>query len=380
MLLPDIVLRATTLAEEQMRPFVKVVAEDLRGGLAFGVIAPAEHALPPMARQQALRQRHLLLELGQALSMVGEQERAAMTLGALASCFVDAQGLRAAAAAAVPEAAGLVNARRFEREVFKHWGEALSRMGDPAQEQAVYGLAVRRGVWSHPLQRPLDHFDRALTSRPFWDASSLPAARALEAAGPRILSELLALLAGGHRDAFARYQSPVVSAGGWSDVQFFAGCRRDRANCERCPETAAAVASRPEFNTVVHGSHFLSRLAPGTHLRAHCGPSNWRLRCHLGLIVPPGVRLRVGTETREWRSGECLVFDDSYEHEVSGRACGVPRRSSPPLLHPVASTSVGLTASPLNTHTRARMHAHAHMHARTHTHACTHAHTSLVRP
>ena len=26
--------------------------------------------------------------------------------------------------------------------------------------------------------------------------------------------------------------------------------------------------------------------------------------------------MRVGDETRQWREGECLVFDDSWEHEV----------------------------------------------------------------
>jgi aspartate beta-hydroxylase len=40
------------------------------------------------------------------------------------------------------------------------------------------------------------------------------------------------------------------------------------------------------------------------------------LRCHLGLVVPPGVRIRVGDEVREWTAGECLIFDDSFEHEV----------------------------------------------------------------
>ena len=29
-----------------------------------------------------------------------------------------------------------------------------------------------------------------------------------------------------------------------------------------------------------------------------------------------GAGIRVGTETREWRAGECLIFDDSFEHEV----------------------------------------------------------------
>ena len=59
-----------------------------------------------------------------------------------------------------------------------------------------------------------------------------------------------------------------------------------------------------------------SVLRPGTHLRPHCGSTNTRLTCHLGVIVPGGARVRVGDEWREWREGECLVFDDSWEHEV----------------------------------------------------------------
>lgn len=36
----------------------------------------------------------------------------------------------------------------------------------------------------------------------------------------------------------------------------------------------------------------------------------------LSLQVPPGCRIRVGREWRSWHPGRCLVFDDSYEHEV----------------------------------------------------------------
>jgi aspartyl/asparaginyl beta-hydroxylase (cupin superfamily) len=43
---------------------------------------------------------------------------------------------------------------------------------------------------------------------------------------------------------------------------------------------------------------------------------NMRLICHLPLIVPDGCWLRVGNETREWRDGELLIFDDSIEHEA----------------------------------------------------------------
>jgi len=40
------------------------------------------------------------------------------------------------------------------------------------------------------------------------------------------------------------------------------------------------------------------------------------LICHLPLIVPPNCGLRVGNETRTWREGEVLVFDDTIEHEA----------------------------------------------------------------
>jgi aspartyl/asparaginyl beta-hydroxylase (cupin superfamily) len=48
----------------------------------------------------------------------------------------------------------------------------------------------------------------------------------------------------------------------------------------------------------------------------HCGPTNARLRLHLGLVVPDGCSIRVGDEVRSWVEGRCLLFDDSFEHEV----------------------------------------------------------------
>jgi aspartate beta-hydroxylase len=258
--------------------------------------------------------------------------------------------------------ASLSWAGRFAREAAQYHALALEAAGRPDAAAEATTAAVRRGVWLDRLQRPLDHLDPSLCRRAFWDAAKLPAARALEAAFPAILAELQALLGHAGREAgdstalaelqpllrhtghgagdspassggcagtrrseavgsggastFSLYASRVVAAGAWSDVQLYAGCRRDEEHCRACPLTSSVLASRPEFNSVVFGSHFHSRLAPGTRLSAHCGPSNFRLRCHLGLVVPDGCRIRVGSETRAWRAGECLVFDDSFEHEV----------------------------------------------------------------
>ena len=60
-----------------------------------------------------------------------------------------------------------------------------------------------------------------------------------------------------------------------------------------------------------------SLLAPHTSIPPHNGVNNTRLLCHLPLIVPEGCWFRVGADTRPWREGEAIVFDDTIEHEAS---------------------------------------------------------------
>ena len=39
----------------------------------------------------------------------------------------------------------------------------------------------------------------------------------------------------------------------------------------------------------------------------------------MGLIIPEGCKIRAGDEVRQWEAGRCIVFDDSFEHEVCFR-------------------------------------------------------------
>ncbi|MGH8399135.1 MAG: aspartyl/asparaginyl beta-hydroxylase domain-containing protein, partial [Gammaproteobacteria bacterium] len=61
---------------------------------------------------------------------------------------------------------------------------------------------------------------------------------------------------------------------------------------------------------------FFSVLKPGAHIPPHTGVINTRLVTHLPLIIPPDCGIRVGNETRGWKEGECIVFDDTFEHEA----------------------------------------------------------------
>ena len=81
----------------------------------------------------------------------------------------------------------------------------------------------------------------------------------------------------------------------------------------------------------------LSVLRGPTHITAHCGMSNAKLRAHIGLRVPQSPRplrngIRVGSEVREWAEGEALLFDDSFEHEVWWRSAQVDHEAEEPEL------------------------------------------------
>lgn len=83
---------------------------------------------------------------------------------------------------------------------------------------------------------------------------------------------------------------------------------------------------------------FYSVLGGRSSIGAHFGPCNLRLRCHFPLIVPKGKNpqdipsqnpddqasaspqlpecgMEIGGKVFEWKQGEPVYFDDSYEHK-----------------------------------------------------------------
>jgi aspartyl/asparaginyl beta-hydroxylase (cupin superfamily) len=61
-------------------------------------------------------------------------------------------------------------------------------------------------------------------------------------------------------------------------------------------------------------------LRPGQHIKPHYGQSNHSLTVHLPLVLPKACWLRVGDETRHWRTGQVTVFDDTFIHEASNES------------------------------------------------------------
>jgi hypothetical protein len=113
----------------------------------------------------------------------------------------------------------------------------------------------------------------------------------------------------------------LVRAGEWTQLPLIRDGRRpanDRLWTAALPSLASLLARfAPLFAQMPGGAVEVSRLAPGTHVRAHCGPYSHRWRLHLPLRVPPaGAAIRVAADVVQWREGKVFLFDDSFEHEV----------------------------------------------------------------
>jgi len=149
----------------------------------------------------------------------------------------------------------------------------------------------------------------------FFESSEFEFAQNLEANWLTIKSELeqVANLEGGGFKPWP--DKKLYDTGTWGVLPFYAFGNRVDANCELCPETVKLVEAIPDMTTAS-----FSALEPGTHIRAHVGYSDEVLRCHLGLIVPEGAVIRVSDEIRPWQNGKCLIFDDTFEHEVWNRS------------------------------------------------------------
>jgi len=164
-------------------------------------------------------------------------------------------------------------------------------------------------------------------SRPvFFSAEEVnPALRAFDRHYEDIRRELEAVLA--DRESIPRYHDldPLqteISASRepgkrWQVFMFDCMGVRSERNCARCPVTASLVGAVPDLFQA-----FFSILEGGKPIPAHEGIYRGYLRYHLGLKVPRErpPRIRVKDRFHEWREGESIVFDDSWEHQVYNEA------------------------------------------------------------
>jgi aspartyl/asparaginyl beta-hydroxylase (cupin superfamily) len=210
--------------------------------------------------------------------------------------------------------------------------EALDRGGFGAgrrSERIEEALAILRGDLPIQLQQPTSFYFPGLPQRSFYEREEFAWAPALEAQTGRIKAELEALLAA-QAEEFEPYvaadadrssgTAPNAHLAGsttWSAYHLLKGGKPVEGHAEHFPATLAALEAVPLPRIAGRAPMALfSLLKPGAHIRPHHGLFNFRLICHLPLIVPTDCTLRVGNHQRSWSEGKLLIFDDSMEHEA----------------------------------------------------------------
>ncbi|KAK9890047.1 hypothetical protein WA026_008856 [Henosepilachna vigintioctopunctata] len=180
-----------------------------------------------------------------------------------------------------------------------HLGDGYSRIGNSKKALKIYQEGVDHKLFLSKYQRSLYNVPR-LTARPWWKNNQLSKYNILledlEKHWIAIKNEGLAVL---NQQGFFQDESEnLKDTGDWKQFELFARGRRNTKNCNKTPFTCKLVGSHIDASGCRRGQTKFSVMHPGTHVWSHCGPTNCRLRIHLGLKVPPKTFIRVGDTVR----------------------------------------------------------------------------------
>mmetsp|Transcript_19050 Transcript_19050/g.34451 ORF Transcript_19050/g.34451 Transcript_19050/m.34451 type:complete len:544 (+) Transcript_19050:85-1716(+) len=230
---------------------------------------------------------------------------------------------------------------RASRECIRHvmndaWMELMLSMEEVPQHRLIarhvasMAITTKSCGWTDPLQRPGYMARVGLSSIPYTPPEKHPSwCRVLENNWIRILNEYSQLstnplnfsnVGSGQRGS-GHDDHLVVSGRSWKEYVLFGTGAKE--NDKDAPFTKQLLRSQvPDAVSLAEqggGEVIFSRLAPRTHIKAHCGPTNLRWTAHLGLVIPDSgsdCQIRVRDKWYSWSAGKITLFDDSYEHEV----------------------------------------------------------------
>lgn len=153
---------------------------------------------------------------------------------------------------------------------------------------------------------------------PFFEADLFEWARDLEANHTFIQREVEAILENLDQvpsfQQISEDQKSITKDDKWKTYFLYGFGYKAEQNCARCPVTTQLIEDIPGMKTA-----FFSILAPGKHIPEHRGLYKGFIRYHFGVKIPqPNTQcgIKVDGETRHWKEGESLIFDDTYPHEA----------------------------------------------------------------
>lgn len=218
--------------------------------------------------------------------------------------------------------------------VLQHYVLSFHRLGKIDELNQIWpDMVAKPGVkWRTPWQCP-DEVDEALLeeSVPFPAPEHLRVPRILKKNAGIIMKEFEAF----RRDpewSSERYFRPnrdndfVQGNINWTEMPLYSGGSWEHRACAILPSVCRALRGLLDIEGIVHskpsGQVRLLKLEEGTALVPHFGSVNWRYTAHLGLLVPNGVTMTAGRESKSFVQGKVLVLDDSFLHSVEHTGVG----------------------------------------------------------
>lgn len=273
------------------------------------------------------------IQRGDVLQALGRREEAVASYGRAENLCGDLYGLAQSSESQRLKRTVLRAAVHLSRARMAAVREALAPLSrdnaEPALDRIEASLQhmcrATPPAFADPLQQPAYAYVPGLDARPFFEHRKFPFLAALERKTAAIRRELLA-----EREELVPYvQQPDGYEGPWRELNrsskwsayhLYRNGERLPEHCERCPQTLAAIEALPLAHMKEQAPEiFFSVLEPGAHIPPHHGTANYKLAVHLPLEIPSQCTIRVGDETRRWTPDKCLVFDDSFEHEIWNR-------------------------------------------------------------
>lgn len=149
----------------------------------------------------------------------------------------------------------------------------------------------------------------------FYEESDFSWTETIKAELPQIKEEIINLVKKERENLPLYFNRSLTEKGTrWKTFSFAFWNLQFRKNQKRCPYTVSILKKIPGIV-----SCSISVLEPGSRIKPHRGDTNAIIRCHVPITIPgslPESGFKVAGETREWKDGHLLLFNDSAEHEA----------------------------------------------------------------
>ena len=204
------------------------------------------------------------------------------------------------------------------------YADALINLDRHREADWIVEQAAKHGLFASFWQRSKNNV-RAVKSKPVWnlqESGIAPSLAKIKRYWRDIRHDALQIL---KSSKYTLDTEALGNNGKWYLYYLYAGGKKIRKNCANAEVTCRLLEDIPQISNCPQCSVLFSLMEAGTHVFSHSGPSNTKLRVHLGLDIPDSSanlsaaaisRMRVCNEYLQWKQGQMTIFDDSFDHEV----------------------------------------------------------------